>query len=109
MPSTVLPMSAEESSDLPLPASHRPAPRPRAAERVRLSHAATQMRGVATETALTALTALLDLADDRSGSPHLHGLAQVIAREVSQRARNVDREVAHLIAGVDTTRVTKAG
>jgi hypothetical protein len=67
------------------------------------------MRGVATETALTALTALLDLAEDRSGSAHLHGLASVIAREVSQRARNVDREVAHLIAGVETKRTSKAG
>jgi hypothetical protein len=103
-------MSANEQTDMPKP--RKPAPgsaAARAAERARLTQAAAQMRGTATETAATALTALLDLAHDRSGAAHLHGMAAVIAREVCQRARNVDREVAHLIAGLDTQRTSKAG
>jgi hypothetical protein len=103
-------MSAKEQTDLPKP--RKPGPgsaAARAAERARLAHAATQMRATATETAATALTALLDLAQDRSGAAHLHGMASVIAREVSQRARNIDREVAHLIAGLDGQRTSKAG
>ena len=104
-------MSVNERPDLPLPATRKPARATvgaRAAERVRLTNAAAQMRGVATETALTTLTALLDLAGQRSGSSQPQGVAMAIAREVCQRARCVDREVAHLIAGVATD-VSKAG
>jgi hypothetical protein len=98
-------MSVSERPDLPTP--RKPASGSagaRAAERVRLTQAAMQMRGVASETATTALTALLDLAQDTSGAAHLHGMASVIAGEVCQRARNVDREVAHLIAGLEAPR-----
>jgi hypothetical protein len=70
----------------------------RTAERLRLAAAATRMRGLAVETALTAMTALSDLARNPAGPAESQSMAAVIAREVSQRARNVDSEVARLIA-----------
>jgi hypothetical protein len=70
----------------------------RTAERMRLAAAATRMRGLAVETALTAMTALADLAKTGGSAAESQAMAAVIAREVGQRARNVDHEVARLIA-----------
>lgn len=103
-------MSATEQSLPPKPRKAAPGTAAgRAAERARLAHAATQLRGITRETVATALTTLLDLAEDLSGAAHLHGMAKVIAGEVSQRARNVERDVAHLIAGLDPERTSRAG